>query len=209
MALNTYSALKASVANWLNRTDLTSEIVDFITLAEAEMKRRLRRSSTRTTITISAEETTPPSDMAELRDAYLETGSPSADVPLRVATPAMLAERRARSAGTTGRPSDIAYIAGKLVVAPTPDQSYTARIHYFTQLTALSDTNATNDVLDEAPDAYLFGALWQAEYFLEHEEAAAKWERKFLAAIDQLNEVRDREEFAATATDVRLPRVFG
>jgi hypothetical protein len=31
MALNTYSALKTSIANWLNRSDLTSEISgDFI-----------------------------------------------------------------------------------------------------------------------------------------------------------------------------------
>ena len=28
MALNTYSALKTSIANWLNRSDLTDEIAD-------------------------------------------------------------------------------------------------------------------------------------------------------------------------------------
>ena len=32
MALNSYSALKTSIANWLNRSDLTSEIEDFIVL---------------------------------------------------------------------------------------------------------------------------------------------------------------------------------
>jgi hypothetical protein len=35
MALTTYSGLKTALANWLNRTDLTSEIADdFIKLAE-------------------------------------------------------------------------------------------------------------------------------------------------------------------------------
>ena len=35
MALNSYSALKTSIANWLNRSDLTSEISnDFIKLTE-------------------------------------------------------------------------------------------------------------------------------------------------------------------------------
>ena len=35
MALTTYTELKASLANWLNRSDLTTEIADdFIKLAE-------------------------------------------------------------------------------------------------------------------------------------------------------------------------------
>ena len=37
MALATYSDLKASVADFLNRTDLTSTIPDFIALAEADI----------------------------------------------------------------------------------------------------------------------------------------------------------------------------
>ena len=32
MALNSYSALKTSIANWLNRSDLTTEIEDFIVI---------------------------------------------------------------------------------------------------------------------------------------------------------------------------------
>jgi len=36
MALGTYAQLKTSIADWLNRSDLTSAIADFITLAEAD-----------------------------------------------------------------------------------------------------------------------------------------------------------------------------
>ena len=42
MSLANYSGLKASVANWLNRTDLTAEIVDFIELAENRISHELR-----------------------------------------------------------------------------------------------------------------------------------------------------------------------
>lgn len=209
MALDTYTALKASVADWLNRTDLTAVIPDYIALAEAEMKRRVRRSSTRTTISISAEETTPPADMAELRSAYLETGSASRDVPLRLCTPEMLAERRARAAALAGRPSDIAYIAGKIVVAPTPDATYTARIVYFTQLTALSGSQATNAILTEAPDAYLFGSLLQAAPYLEDDSRIAIWQTRFDNAIEQLNKVRSDEESNASLKAARLPIVLG
>ncbi len=42
MALTTYTELKASIADWLNRTDLTTTIPDFISLAEAQIERTLR-----------------------------------------------------------------------------------------------------------------------------------------------------------------------
>lgn len=208
MALDTYANLQTSVGDWLNRTDLTSVIPDFIALAEAEIKRRLRRSVTRTTLTIDGEAITPPADMAELRSIYLASDSPTQDTPIRIATPEMLAERRARNAGNTGRPTDVAYVAGELLFAPTPDQTYTAEIIYFTQLTALSNTNTTNAVLQEAPDAYLFGALLQAEPYLENDPRIPVWQDRFDKAIDQLNDVRDREEYNASLRSLRLPIVF-
>jgi hypothetical protein len=42
MALTTYAELKTSIADFLNRDDLTSAIPDFITLAEADMQRRVK-----------------------------------------------------------------------------------------------------------------------------------------------------------------------
>jgi len=43
MALSTYTELKTSIANWLNRSDLTDEISDdFIKLVESEYNSKLR-----------------------------------------------------------------------------------------------------------------------------------------------------------------------
>ena len=42
MALNNYSDLKTTVANYLARSDLTSVIPDFIQLAEQRLRRELR-----------------------------------------------------------------------------------------------------------------------------------------------------------------------
>ena len=42
MALTTFAELKASIADWLNRSDLTTVIPDFITLAEHQMEREVR-----------------------------------------------------------------------------------------------------------------------------------------------------------------------
>ena len=42
MALSTFSDLKASVADWLARSDLTAQIPDFIRLAEVRINGNLR-----------------------------------------------------------------------------------------------------------------------------------------------------------------------
>ena len=42
MAVSNYSELKASIADWLDRDDLTSQIPDFITFAEKQMQRQVR-----------------------------------------------------------------------------------------------------------------------------------------------------------------------
>lgn len=208
MSLDTYGALQLSVADWLNRTDLTTQIPDFIALCEAEMKRRLRRTSVRGTLTINAESVAMPAGVAQLRSISLVSGSPSQDIPLRMCTPEMLAERKARSGGVAGRPTDVAIMGGSFVFAPPPDATYTANIFYYAQLTALSGTNTTNAILVEAPDAYLFGALLQAEPYLEHDDRIPLWQEKFDKAIDQLNNVRDMEEHTASLHAVRLPVVF-
>ena len=55
MALGTFTELKDAIADWLDRSDLTARIPDFITLAEARLNRDLRirpmevRSSMETT----------------------------------------------------------------------------------------------------------------------------------------------------------------
>jgi hypothetical protein len=209
VALTTYTELKAAVADWLNRSDLTTQIPDFITLCESEMKRRVRRTTTKTTLTVNAESVAIPSGCAELRSISLASGSPYQDVPLRLCTPEMLYERKARSGAVTGRPTDVAVIGGYFVFAPAPDQSYTATLIYFAALTPLSSSVASNTVLAEAPDAYLYGTLLQAEPFLEHDDRALVWRSKFDQAIDQLNLVRENEEYMASLRSVRLPRVFG
>ena len=42
MSLSTYSDLQTSIANYLARSDLTSQIPDFITFAENRLRRELR-----------------------------------------------------------------------------------------------------------------------------------------------------------------------
>lgn len=208
MALGTNAELKTSIAGWLNRDDLTAVIPDFITLAEAEMRRRLRRATESTTIYVATGNMDGPSDMAEPISLWLDTADPYRDKPLRLGTPEMIAERRARE-GTTGRPDLYAFYDGQLQFAPEPDQSYDGILLYAQQLTPLTTDESYNAVLTEAPDLYLFGALLQAAPYLEHDERIAVWYQKFNDGIDQLNEMRERESYGAGIKEARLPFVIG
>lgn len=209
MALTTYTELKAAVADWLNRTDLTTPIIDFISLAEAEMKRRLRRATESTTIYISAGNMNGPSDMAEPIHLRLSSSDPYLDGNLSLCTPEMLTDVRQRTGYVAGRPTHFAFYDGQLQFAPIPDQSYDGILLYAQQLTPLSDSVSSNAVLAEAPDAYLFGALLQATPYVEHDERIAVWQMKFDNAIEQMNEVRVRESYGAGLKESRLPVIFG
>ena len=56
MAITTYAELKSSIANWLNRDDLTAVIPDFIALAEAQIARDIRHWRQEKRVTTSVNE---------------------------------------------------------------------------------------------------------------------------------------------------------
>ena len=73
MALNNYANLQSSIANWLARDDLTTEIPDFIALCEAEFNRelRIRNMETTATVTINAEQIALPTGFLGVRSFFL------------------------------------------------------------------------------------------------------------------------------------------
>lgn len=198
MALTNYTELKSAIATWLNRTDLTAAIPDFITLAEKQIARKLRRTTVIESVSFAAATPTYtlPATVAELRSVRLATATPSLNEPLRVVSKPVLDEHRARFTAN-GRPRYAAVVGGTLHLAPVPDILYSAELTYFQKLVPLTTGAPTNIVLTEAPDAYLFGALKEAAPYLEHDERVELWEMKFNAAIAAMNEVLQREEESA------------
>ena len=75
MALSTYTELKAAIADYLDRSDLTSQIVDFITLAEAEFNRTLFVAQREEVSSASASSgtITLPSDFWAMRAIYIDS----------------------------------------------------------------------------------------------------------------------------------------
>ena len=125
--------------NWLNRTDLTDEIVDFISLTEADFnsKLRIRKMISETTITIDAETEDLPTGFLQIRDFFIVSGSTK--LPLRYMTPSQMDSIKGTS--TTGTPEVYTILGDKLRFAPKPDSTYTATLNFYKKFDALSDSN--------------------------------------------------------------------
>ena len=69
MSIANYSDLKTAVANWLNRSDLTSYVSDIVMLGEAKIYRELRIRAMETALsdTIASGVIAVPSDYIEMK----------------------------------------------------------------------------------------------------------------------------------------------
>jgi hypothetical protein len=207
MALTTYTDLKTSIANWLNRSDLTTEIAgDFIALAEADFnaKLRIRQMEQIDEITINAETVTVPTGFISVRSLYILSGSTKYNV--EYITPANLFKTKGSS--TSGLPrvysieSDNATESFRF--APTPDTSYTGYLQYYKAFNNLSDSVASNYILAAHPAIYLYGSLYHASNFLGgiDPNQTAQWMNMYSMALERC-ENNDRQDSYGGAPTVQ------
>lgn len=190
MALTTYTELKASVADWINRDDLTAVIVDFISLAEAQIERTLRTTQmiVRATASIDGEYSAVPADFLETRTVKLNTNPIQ---PLQFETVDSLDSLRIQYIAP-GRPQYFGIVGTQIRVVPVPDTTYTAELIYYGKLTKLSSTNATNWLLTSSPDIYLYGALLQGAPYLQNDERIQTWATLYERGLNDLKIADDR-----------------
>jgi len=188
MAFSTYTELQAAVASWLNRTDLTSQVPDFIALAEAQMNRRLRvrQMVTRSEATFSSGVefiADPGADMLEPISLTLEISESDIRLLERLSQERLLSEKV--DVSSTGEPEFYAHVGTALQLLPIPSQDYTGELTYYAKIPALA-SNSSNWVLASWPDAYLYGALLQGSPFLIDDDRAGTWGALFQAALDDI-----------------------
>ena len=185
MALSTYSELQASIADWLNRTDLTTAIVDFITLAEAQFNRTIRVSQMEqraTTNTVAGDGyLSLPEDYLMMRNIQLNSNPVRS---LDYLTPEEI--DKFYDSSESSKPAAYTIVGNEFQLAPTPDATYEVEISYYQKIAALSDTNTSNWLLESYPDMYLYGALIQAEPYLKNDQRIVLWKSALQLAQDEL-----------------------
>tara|TARA_Y100001938_G_C8000444_1_gene384407 strand:+ start:89 stop:766 length:678 start_codon:yes stop_codon:yes gene_type:complete len=194
MALNSYSALKTSIANWLNRSDLTTEIEDFIVLAEKDFNSKLRirqMVSTDSSFSINAETVALPTGFLQVRDFFITDGGSKHS--LQYITPAQMDQIKGSS--VTGQPTTYTIIGENFRFAPKPSTTYTATLNFYKEFDPLSDSNTSNFILTSHPAIYLYGSLYHSANFLGGVEPRLiqQWQQMYATALERL-ERNDRED---------------
>jgi len=203
MAITNYSELKSAIADWLDRTDLTDSIPNFIALTEARHKRdfKLRRLETRVTANTVADQEyySLPDNYIAMRNIQLNTDPKT---PLEYLTPEQM--DRVYAGSIKGKPKAYSIMVNDIQLRPTPDSVYQIELLYYKHVNPLSDSNATNEILDNHPDIYLYGALVEAEPYLQNDKRIQTWASFYDRAKKDIIDSNERDRHSGVALTTRI-----
>lgn len=206
MAINTYATLKSAVAAYLNRSDLTTYIPDFITLGVsriyygsedtfASKPLRIPAMQTQATGTISSSSISFPSDFLEV--IRLAASSGGETWTLDYTTPSAFS----KTSNSSGLPTEYTFLNNAIKTAGTGAASYI--LDYYKIFTAFSGDSDTNWLLTNAPQVYLYSALIEASPFIMDDARIQGWYSLYKSAISGLNRSTQRHGTAPQAKVVK------
>lgn len=203
MALGSYDDLKASAADWLLRDDLTSQVPDFIALAEAQISRRLTKDGPvldmmgRAAITVDDEFVDVPTDFVGAHSIYIE----DLKAPLFFVDAERIDALKLLDPNQSGDPTHFAVVGREYQFWPWNGTTLTGEQKYWQRIPALSDSNTSNWLLELHPDAYLYGTLMQAAPYLDDDARTEVWAALFANVLADI--------ISADKLTRRAPRMDG
>ena len=179
MALATYSDLKTAIASQLNRSDLTTAIVDFVALAEADIRRdvRIQEMESLATGTLTGETLAFPTRMVFARRLAID-----GDVYTYETPEVYLVES---DAGNTSLKIYTIIGTNFYILGGASGDAYS--LIYLASFAAFSGASDTNALLTSHPDVYLYAACKHGSMYLKDDTDAAKYAGAYQAAVSRLN----------------------
>lgn len=182
MNIATYTDLKAAVADWLNRDDVSdARLGDFVAMAENRIFKQLRikELEAAASLTIDSQgRATFPADHLEPKDVLW------ADKPLaRVSLTQYYSQSPVQ-----GTPVCFSREGNYIKFWPTPVEAATdGRLIYYARPTDLSSNQSSNAIFALAPELYLFGALIAGGTYLGMpQDRISLWSASFDEALNSL-----------------------
>lgn len=187
MAITNYTTLQSTIADYLARTDLTTQIPLFIQLAENRLRRDLRirpMLKVVTALTTAGDPTVSmPSDFLEMRDLHIDA-SPIHTMIYQ--NPSNFFRNAKAGTGTAGYPNNYTAMGSEFQFAPIPDAAYTLKMVYYAAPEYLSATNSSNVFLANCPDLLLYASLGEAEPYLMNDARIATWAQLYDRGLNSL-----------------------
>ena len=191
MSFTNQSALEAVVADYLNRTDLTTQITDAVELCEARLRRHeATRTLTSTSLTLDAASVSLPSDFRSAYSLYYNSDN-GAYGPIEIVSPERVMEYTG-TFGSAGRPAvaAILYDPLSLLLGPAPSGStYTATLVY-------DQGMDSTYLLAHFPDIYLYGTLVEMIPFIRDDNRIPMFEQRFQQALEELRQYNQRANYS-------------
>jgi hypothetical protein len=203
MSITNYTDLKATIASYLARSDLTAQIPDFIQLAETRLRRELRiRQMLKvvTTATVAGDSTVElPSDYLQMRDLHMNTNPVQT---LGYQSPSNF--YRNTNAAISGVPLQYTVLAQEFQFAPIPDGVYTLQMIYYATPPYLTTSNTSNVFLANCPDLLLYGALGEAEPYLMNDARLQTWAAMYDRSLAALTVSDDQGEYGGSPLSISI-----
>mgnify|MGYP003625344820 FL=1 len=203
MAITTYAELKTSITDFLNRDDLTTVTPTFILLAEADMQRRVRhwRQEKRSNANLNSRYSDVPGDFLEVI-RFGVTGDNNST--LEMISQSQMLDRRMQNGNTSGSPRYYALTAGEIELFPSPSAITSTELYYYSKIDALSASTASNWMLENHPDAYLYGSLVHSAPYLSDDSRITMWAALYQAAIDAINAESESVKFGGSGRRLNI-----
>jgi hypothetical protein len=187
MAITNYTDLQSTIADYLARTDLTSQIPLFIQLAENRLRRDLRIRPMLKVVTTATTASDPtvalPSDFLEMRDLHIES---SPIQTLVYQNPSNFYRNTKASTADSGAPKFYTVMGSEFQFAPIPDSAYTLKMVYYAAPTYLGTSNSSNVFLANSPDLLLYASLGEAEPYLMNDARVGTWAQLYDRGLNSL-----------------------
>ena len=196
-----YSTLKAGIADYLHRTDLTAKIPGFITLAENFMFRELNLREIETKVTGTAISATIalPADFATLIRITVTFGG-------REITLNRAADNYAST--VVGMPSTYSMEGNVFRLYPAPSSGYSYTLYYKAILAPLSDTVATNWLETNAGDLYLYTSILEAARWSQNTALVTMVMPMIAPMLDSVRMLSERKGLPQRGTMQIKPRRY-
>lgn len=203
MAVSTYIALRAAIADTLNRDDLSADVTAYEgTTIDSMIKRSVENATAiinrdlvsrgghknmeqvDTSIsTVGGTETVTFTTSFSGHRTFILATNPL--TVLEFVDPTSLWTQYPDSA--TGQPEKFTIIGTRTAyLRPIPDSAYATRLVYYEKLTSLSADSDTNWVLTSHPDVYIAAAMIDLSINLENDERIQFWKGYYDQKVNDL-----------------------
>lgn len=198
-----YASLQSAIADYLGRSDLTTQIQTFINQGEARIYRSLRVADMEKSLTGSLANNTlaVPSDYQHMKELYISTSD--GFQPLERADLWWL---RGHYPTQTAQSAPIYYAreGQNFIFAPYPDSNYTVGGVYFARLPSLSVTNTTNWLTAKNPDLIMAAALLEASTYLDDQPGVQYWTQRYGEISQDVQQSDKLERFSGSPLMIRV-----